>query len=92
MTHKAGPLVPMLNVCTIIGTSTLPIQRESSLLLGTLLIRSKGKRARCQRTADLFSYVKILGKPIEKQVNINLCKYVCMKLLLGKLTICSMFA
>ena len=37
---------------------------------------------------DLFSYVKILGKPIKKQVNINHCKYVCMKLLLGKLTIC----
>ena len=44
--HKAGPLVPMLNVCTIIGTSTLSIQRESSLLLGTLLIRSKGKKSK----------------------------------------------
>ena len=42
----------------------------------------------CQRAVDLFSYVKILGKPIKKQVKINHCKYVCMKLLLGKLTIC----
>ena len=30
LTHKSGPLVPMLNVCTIIGTSALSIQRESS--------------------------------------------------------------
>ena len=40
----------------------------------------KGKRARCQRAMDLFSYMKILGKPIKKQVNINQCKYVCMEL------------
>ena len=25
----------------------------------------------CQRAVDLFSYVKILGKPIKKQVNIK---------------------
>ena len=40
----------------------------------------RGKRARYQRAMDLFSYMKILGKPIKKQVNINQCKYVCMKL------------
>ena len=54
LTHKAGPLVPMLNVCTIIGTSTLSIQRESSLLLGTLLIRSKGKKSKVPESIEFI--------------------------------------
>ena len=62
LTHKVGPLVPMLNVCTIIGTSTLSIQRESSLLLGTLLIRSKGKKSKVPESIEFIFICEDTGK------------------------------
>ena len=49
-------------------------------LHGTLLLMRK-----CQKEVNLFSYMKILGKPMKKQVNINHCKYVCMNKLAGQI-------
>ena len=48
---------------------------EYSLLLSTLLLMRKGEKSKLPECSGfIFIYMKILGKPIKKQVNINYCK------------------
>ena len=73
--HWHTKQVPLYQ-CSMFALWLAPV--HCSLAPCSIWEREQG--ARCQRAMDLFSYMKILGKPIKKQVNINQCKYVCMKL------------